>query len=60
MLLHLLQVSRFADVPEVVSPNGCTGAGTGKRMKALEHLICFVIPASMPLMDTAMLDGSKV
>ena len=29
-------------------------------MKALEKLICFVIPASVPSNDTAMLDGLKV
>ena len=29
-------------------------------MKALEHLICFVNPASVPLRDTATLDGLKV
>ena len=27
-------------------------------MKALEHLICFINPASVPLRDTATLDGS--
>ena len=60
MLLPLPNVSRFVEVPEVVSPLGCTAAGTGKPMKALEHLICFVDPASVPLMDTGTLDGSKV
>ena len=60
MLLHLPNVSRFAEVPEVVSHLGCTGAGTGKRMKSSGHLICFVNHASVPLMDTGMLDGLKV
>ena len=60
MLLHLPDVSRSREVPEVVSHLGCTGAGTGKRMEASGHLICFVNPSSVPLMDTGTLDGLKV
>ena len=58
-------VTVFAEVPKVVTP-ACLVWKLGflgrdhKLMKALDHLICFDNPASVPSKDTATLDGWKV